>query len=116
MTDWGMDWNAARFALDALVLIGVVVVGVHTWWVSRRHATADAIRQVDDRVDDVEQRLTQAETDLRNMPSQTDVSELSQRIGGLHGDLREIKGSLQGLSRAVDLMNEHLIRQGSKES
>lgn len=114
MSEW-IDWNAMRFFLDALVLAGMVAIGVYTWWVSRRQATASAIKEVDRRVDGVDERLTQVESDMQHMPTQTDVAELSGRIGELHGDLREIKGSLRGLSRAVDLMNEHLIRQGSKE-
>ena len=34
---------------------------------------------------------------------------LNRRLDDLHGDIRELTGSVKGLNRAVDLMNEFLI-------
>lgn len=115
MNELIMNWSGARFVLDLLVSAGMIAVGIYTWWVSRRQATTAAIDAVDERVSEVEGRVAQAEQELRHVPTHSDVSELSHRIAGLHGDLREIKGSLAGLSRSVDLMNEHLIRQGGEK-
>lgn len=112
---WTLNWTALRFALDLLMLVGVVMVGVYSWWVARNQATKSAIDLVGERVGSVEDRMTRVERDIRSLPTPSDLYELNQRIATVHGDLREIKGALQGLSRAVDLMNEHLIRRGGKE-
>lgn len=111
--DWTLNWTAVKVFLDVVVLIAVAAIGIYTWWVSKGQATSSAILDVDKRVDDVEARVIQVERDVSHVPTHADVAELSARISGLHGDLREIKGSLAGLARSVNLMNEHLIRQGS---
>ena len=110
--DWSLDWTALRFLLDLVLVAGMCAVAYYTWWASRMNANKTAIKRVDERVHEVEGRVAEVERELNHMPTHADISELSSRIGDVHGDLREIKGSLKGLSRAVDLMNEHLIRQG----
>jgi hypothetical protein len=35
----------------------------------------------------------------------------NKRLDDLHGDIRELTGSVKGLNRAVDLMNEYLINK-----
>lgn len=112
---WTPDWTALRFLVDVMMLIGVVGAGAYSWWVARNHATKQAIDNLGDRVSGAEDRLTRVEHDVRSLPTVADVHELNQRIATVHGDLREIKGSLQGLSRAVNLINEHLIMRGGKD-
>lgn len=109
------NWNALRFFLDMVVMFGVVAVGIYSWWISRNQAIKSDIFAVCGRVELVEERVTLVERDIRSMPTTADIFELNQRIACLHGDLREIKGTLKGLSRAVDLMNEHLISRGGKQ-
>jgi hypothetical protein len=109
-----IDWGAARFFLDVIVLVGVVAIGIYTWWVQRGQATKEAISQIDERVVVVEASVKQFERELRHIPTQSDIVALSENIANVHGDLREIKGALGGLSRAVDLMNEYLISRGGK--
>lgn len=47
---WTLNWTALRFALDLLMLVGVVMVGVYSWWVARNQATKSAIDLVGERV------------------------------------------------------------------
>ena len=109
------DWTALRFLLDLIMLLSVMTIGIYSWWVTRNQVIKSDIVSVSGRVDAVEERVTLVERDIRNLPTPADVSEINQRIASLHGDLREIKGSLRGLTRAVDLMNEHLINRGNRE-
>lgn len=51
--------------------------------------------------------LGEANAKLNALPSQQSIDQLNKNIG-------ELKGRIDGLSRAVDLMNEFLINQGGK--
>jgi len=108
------DWAALKFLLDLGTATGVVGVGVYSWWVGRNHATRSAIDSVGERVSCVEDRVACVERDMRHLPTSAHIADLHDRIATLGGDLREIKGALQGLARAVDLINEHLINQGRR--
>lgn len=39
------------------------------------------------------------------------IHALDVRLDSLHGDIRELTGTVRGLNRAVDLMNEYLINK-----
>jgi outer membrane murein-binding lipoprotein Lpp len=107
------DWGAMKFFLDLLLAVGVVAVGVYTWWVTRGQATKAAIDAVGERVDHVEHRVARVEQDVKHLPTHDDVMDLSAKISNLHGDLRELRGSMKGVERSVQLINEHLINKGS---
>jgi len=56
------------------------------------------------------------ELKIEHLPTHRDIKELSGRIDLLHGTLSELNGRLSGINRAVDLINEFLIKQGGKTS
>lgn len=67
----------------------------------------------------LEERTTKVEGKVERMPvcdshsrMETNDTKLFDRLDDLHGDIRELAGGVKGLSRAVDLMNEHLINKG----
>jgi Tfp pilus assembly protein PilN len=62
-----------------------------------------------------EKKIERIGSEIRNLPGHRHIEDLSRRIEQLHGDVHEVSGSLKGLSRAVDLMNEFLINQGGKK-
>ena len=66
-------------------------------------------------------RTTQLESDaatlrveLDHLPSQAQFGELNKSILALNGELQNTQGRLEGINRAVDLINEFLINQGGK--
>jgi uncharacterized coiled-coil DUF342 family protein len=66
------------------------------------------------RLSESEKKIARIGAEIRNLPQHRHIMDLSARIEQLHGDVHEVSGSLRGLSRAVDLMNEFLINQGGK--
>lgn len=104
------DWIKVLLQLVTMLCAGFAAL--YTWWVSRSQATKSAIEEVDHRVARVETRVSSIEKDLDHQPTNDDVNRLGNRMTMLHGDLREIKGSLNALGHSVRLMNEHLINKG----
>lgn len=67
-----------------------------------------------DRLSQHKELIGQMQTELKHLPTQADITKLSDKIESLHGDVHEITGAMPGLKRAVDLMNEFLINNGRK--
>lgn len=101
------DWPALQFVLSVVHFVGLVAVGIGTWWVNRNKAAKVAIETL-------ERRLARVEDDLRHQPSRAEMQVLSDRIGLLHSDLQELVGSFRGVQRAVDLMHQHLLDRSGK--
>lgn len=58
----------------------------------------------------IESRTTELKTELGGLPSQ--FNELTKSMAALSGQLQNTNGRLEGINRAVDLINEFLINQG----
>lgn len=101
-----IDYTAAKYWLDVAQLLGIIGVGVYTWWSNREKVTAK-------KFGDHERRLTEVETCLKHPRCEYHLG-FESRLDTMHGDIRELTGGIKGLRRAVDLMNEYLINQGGK--
>jgi hypothetical protein len=137
-----MDYTAWRFWVDMGLLIIFAAQFVYTWWSNREKVSAKRFatleRQVSERLaiethnglqkeqdskcaqhrertDKVEGDTTRLKLEVRHLPSHKDISALSYTISELHGSIQHFAGRLEGLGRAVDLVNEFLISQGGKK-
>jgi len=50
--------------------------------------------------------------DYRSLPSRADLNKLSDQVGTIGENLGRMDGRLTGIGRAVDLMNQHLLKGG----
>lgn len=103
-----LNYEALKFWLSVIHFLGMVGVGIYAWYVSRKKATNDAVAKISDRV-------TRTEITLEHMPTHKDISEISTRIESMHGEISRMSGTLAGVNRAVDLMNEHLLTGSRKK-
>jgi hypothetical protein len=114
-----LNYEALKFWMGFVQFIGMIGVGIYAWYASRQKATAKAVKdldkQINTRVDGQSDRITRAEITLEHMPTHKDISEISTRIESMHGEISRMSGTLAGVNRAVDLMNEHLLTAGRKK-
>ena len=96
---------------------------VYVFFTNRRKATIDRISAIKNEtaetlgeqkksLEEQGARISCIETDLKHMPSQADIQDLSKRMDKLNGTLNNLEGRLGGINRAVDLMHEFLINRG----
>ena len=124
-----------RFWLDVIVLIAVVANVGYTWWSNREKVNARRFgaleKQVSERLaiaahNDLQKeqeakcaqhrdRTGMMEKDLREVEAEIRHLPTSRDLAAVAGKLENIEGSLKGLTRAVDLMNEHLLNGGGRK-
>ena len=108
MTDMpSMDYAAWRFWFDALQLFGTLLIGVYVWWTSRERVTKKRFEEQDKRISNLEFEVKRG-----GCPHHPD---LVKRMDIMHGEMKELIGTVKGVNRAVDLMNEYLINHGGKK-
>lgn len=79
---------------------------------NRMEAMEARAKRRDESIEEMERRVSRAENRLDNVPSHRDLQEISTRIEQVHGEVSKIGGSLEGIGRAVDIMNQHLMERG----
>jgi len=136
-----MDYTAADFWLKALHLIGLVALGIYTWWVNREKVTAKRFRALEDdvrkrateqavaeierrrierceahmaRVAEAERAISKLGTEVTHMPSRSELGRMTDTLTQISRKLGNLEGRLDGINRVAGLMNEFLIGQGGK--
>ena len=64
------------------------------------------------RTSKVEATAAALRIELEHLPTQQQFEALNGSITALNGELKNTQGRLEGINRAVDLINEFLINQG----
>lgn len=138
-----IDYTAWRFWFDVAQVAATVFIAGYVWWTNREKVNAKRFATLEkevaervtntaltavnrerdrqcerhqERTDKVEEDVTRVALEVRHLPSHKDIAALSNHISGLHGSIERFSGRLEGLGRAVDLINEFLISQGGRKS
>ena len=131
-----MDYDGMRFWFDVAQLIGTLLIAVYVWWSNREKVTAGRFLKLEKEVAEritsealdkrcathlertarAESTITQIKAEVTHLPSHHDLEQLSLRIGTLGGQMERLSGRLEGINRAVDLVNEFLINQGGNRA
>ena len=103
-----INYQALTFWFSIINFLIMSGIGVVVWWINRDKITDKRFRAA-------ENRIVQLESDVKHPPACTYHAQLELRIDAVRSDTAEIKGTVKGINRAVDLMNEFLIQQGGKK-
>lgn len=106
--------NELRMLGDFLFAIIAILNFVYTWIAQRRKATQDQIAAINEDFAKLRERVSIVENDVSHLPDHKEITKLREMIGQLNKELAETLGGLNGLKRAVDIMNQHLIDQSGK--
>jgi uncharacterized phage infection (PIP) family protein YhgE len=131
-------YESWQFWWQMLMLVGIVVNGIYSWWVSREKVTgrrfAALEKEVSKRVTEtalkesdtvrekrcldhlkkthtLELSVKGIEVGIENMPGQKSVNELHGRVTDLAKEVSKMDGSLKGLSNQVNLIHEYIIKE-----
>lgn len=111
-----MSWEAAKFILEFVALVGAFLAWFYAWQAARAKASrADVERLRDDyggRLNGHGERITRVEGRLDAMPTRDDIGKLHGRVdrlveslGSVAQDVAAIGASVKAIERNVDLIN-----------
>jgi len=110
-----IDYNAWRFWIGVGSLIFNMLIAAYLWFSRKHQATIKmvekAVTSLGNRIDANEKGLLEVQTELKFIPTQRQLQRLNTNMGTLEGELKEVKGRLEGINRVADLMNEYLINR-----
>ena len=105
MSPEGIDYGAYKLWIGiAQWIFNMIVAGY--LWVSRKHGADLGQIKTNERM------ILDLKTRFECMPTERQIEVLANEMRSLTKELSETKGRLNGINRAVDLINEHLINKG----
>lgn len=97
-----MNLNEMSFSFQAVQWLVVTVLAIYTWLTNRQAASAKELLEL-------RTSIVALEEHVRHMPDHTAITELL-------GDMKAVRAQLDGMqaiSRAVDRINDYLLREKS---
>ena len=115
-----IDYTAAKFWMDLFQIVGIVMLGIYTWWQGKNRATQSAIDRVDERLGDEKiaisqqlmthsDRLFLIEKRIESLPQDRHISELHTRINSLNREMGELGSTLEATNALLKIHQEYLM-------
>jgi len=133
-----VDYTALRFWMDVGIYAFNIALGLYVWREKRKVKTAQRFQDLEEWKAEQGPKITEMkaniaelkgqcrdhkdqtsklgekhlimQADFRNLPSREELNRLSEQMGSLSKNLGRMDGRLAGIGRAVDLMNQHLLK------
>lgn len=107
MVDWKLIVDIAEF-----VVLGLVALYAHLQ--GRNRVTEDKLsashKLLQEEISKQAVMIAGQQSAIAHMAAQqAAISQLLNRVSELHGDIEKVAGRLEGIGRAVDLINQHLL-------
>ena len=104
-----IEWDIARFGLELLNFAGVIILAVLSWLQSRSKANKAAIDRVDERLSEYVRRVDRLEERQGAAPDHDDIGAVYKRLDEVNAQLQHLAGVMEGLTRQLSLVNNHLL-------
>jgi len=99
-----MNFDEASFSLKTVQWVVMAVLGVYTWLTNRQAASAQEMMVLRTRIISLEEKI-------QHLPDQTAVTNLLGDMKAMRAELSGVKDALGPLSRALDRINDYLLRE-----
>lgn len=98
-------WGVAVSLMSVLAAV-LSIVAVR----ARKEGVSDTVvQQLSERMESVEETLKTVEREVAAMPTRADTKFMRDEIARMREEVGKVAGRLEGIGRAVDLFNQHLI-------
>lgn len=114
------DYGKWRFFFELFLFFWNIALGV--WlWMNRSHkelsqriaavekSTHERIDGYEERCSAKKERITRLESQVKELPNHNDLGRIYDRINAVGGDLREMKGILDGTAKSVERLHRYLL-------
>lgn len=107
----GIDYSAWQFWFNVAQWIVTVFVALYVWLSNRGKIQKKDIEDVKETITCIGTRVTKLET---GAISKDDLTAVYDRVNSTDGTVQKLDGKMDGVIRAVDRIQEHLLNNGGK--
>ena len=97
--------------IDAIQTIGLFIVAIYGWGIRKAMNNLRELQKLDSEVDSMTARVTAMEHTIRHAPTHTDLAAIYNRINLMAERQSEMNGTLTGIQRGLDRVEEHLLNR-----
>lgn len=101
-----MDYEAAKFWFD---ILQTIVMGAISIWVYVANRRAAHKTEVNERLQEIGDRMTVAEQKIVHAPDDTDLERIYDRMNQVSGEVKGLVGEFQAVRRTLELMHQHML-------
>lgn len=113
-----MDWHSPEAVIGGIIAWSGLLLGAIKWLFTREMSRLDAkLKVVDDHekaIADLKLKAAAPGNCQQHAQQIATFGSLDARMDRVEGLVNRVDGRLEGIGRAVDLMNEFLINRGDK--
>lgn len=114
------DYEAAKFWMGFIQLVGLVALFVYTHITNKSKANAGAIntvrRDMESMYDHLEERVSRAErrqdvfeSRMESAPTHADLSKVYDRLNDAAEEISGVSGQMRQLSHQLSMVNQYLL-------
>lgn len=97
--------------IDAIQTVGLFVIAIYGFGIRKAVNNLKKLDELDLEVEGVDKRLTAIEHTAKHAPTHTDLAAIYSRINLLAERQSETNGTLSGIQRGLDRVEEHLLNR-----
>lgn len=97
-----MSVNEISFSFEAVRWLLMAAIAIYSWLVGRQAASAKEMLEL-------RTRIVALETQMQQMPSSTQISDLTARLERVDARLEGVVDSMQPISRSLERVNDYLL-------
>lgn len=110
-----MDYEKIRFWISIAEWVTTAGVWLYVWNVNRNRVTDKRItaleEHMDEKMDGHADRIARLEQDTKHAPNHEDMKRLHQRLDGVNGELKEMRGQFTTANHTLTLIHRHLLEK-----
>lgn len=112
-----MNWDpeTIRLLLQLGTTIFTITGGIYAGFVAIRKKLQSQIDHLSTQNQTLINRVELLERDNHYAPTQADMTEIRNSIAQMGQALSRVDGRLEGVGRAVDIMHQHMMGDGSQQ-
>lgn len=99
-----------KLFLDALALLISVSVGVYAFFVNRRTDVDQRFHDGTQRMNRLQERISNLETEFKQMPGKDEVTDLRILLADMGGDMKAMTATMQSMAKSMERLENSVSR------
>ncbi|ASK20687.1 DUF2730 family protein [Vreelandella venusta] len=106
-----INWDAAKVLFDISQALFMAAVAAYVYWTNKHRATGTAIKQVNERLDDVDKHISRLEQTLENRPGYSEIDQLRSEMATMNRGVAELSASMNASNALLNRLHEYLLTE-----